>query len=99
MNLFNTPIDVFNFLIFVIPGFFFLKVISGKNRTEFENIIYSLVWGICLTALYRAILPKEKYEWLVQNPYTGVIVFSLFSIIIAAFLRLLFDFVRRKANR
>jgi ABC-type spermidine/putrescine transport system permease subunit I len=94
----DISLDLYHLLIFVLPGFFFFKILFSKRRSDFEIGIYSLFWGICLYFLYSHILPKDKFDYLLQNPYLGAIVFSVASAVFATIIGLSFNYFRRKLN-
>ena len=94
----NIPIDLFNLLIFIMPGFFFLKFFSNKKRSGFEYMILSLFWGIILVVLYYYILPTDKFMALIENPYAAGIAFSLFSVILALSIKIFIEFIRKISN-
>jgi uncharacterized YccA/Bax inhibitor family protein len=88
-------IDPVIFLIFVLPGFFFLKTIGIKCNSEFEHMILSFFWGVLLITLYYKFIPIEKFNSFIENPYLGAIIFSLLTIAIVFLLKLIVEFVRK----
>jgi hypothetical protein len=74
------PIDPIIFLIFAMPGFFFLKVLGIKFNSQFDQMMLSLFWGGLLMVLYYRFIPIEKFNSFIENPYSGAIIFSLITI-------------------
>lgn len=73
----NIPVDLFNLLIFTMPGFFFVRAFSNKQRSDFEYLMFSMFWGILLLVFFYHILPIEKFTPILQNPYSGAIALSM----------------------
>ena len=86
----NFSLDLVNLLLFTMPGFFFLRWIGYKTESDLAYFMYSMFWGILLMGfVYKVILPMGKFDPLVENPYTGAIVFSLIAWLMGLLLHIL----------
>lgn len=104
MNVLDTiSPDILNYLIFIMPGFFFFWIVFGKkNRSDTELVVFSLFWGIILMFLYHFVIPKDEFNSLIKNPYLAAVILSIASLalgFIALFLIWLIKIVIRKLNR
>ena len=83
--LMETPqLDVFHFLVFLIPGFLavwvYRKTIkSEKKISDFEYAMFSFVWGLIIIAVFGTFAPKAITIQLFQNPYSAAISHSLLA--------------------
>lgn len=84
----NISIDLVNLLIFTMPGFFFVRAFSKKQKTDFEYLMLSMFWGILLLIVIYNILPTERFIPLFGNPYAGAIVFSILGYLLGIVINL-----------
>jgi hypothetical protein len=91
-------IDPIIFLIFIVPGFFFLKMIGIRNRSDIEYMILSFFWGVLLIVLYYKFIPIEKFNLIIENPYSGAIIFSLLTIVIVFLAKILMGLIKNIFN-
>ena len=94
----NASIDLFTLLVFIMPGFFFLKFFSDKERSGFEYTMLSLFWGIILVVFYYYILPIDTFMTIIKNEYAIAVVFSIFSIILALLIRFFIEKIKELLN-
>ncbi len=92
------PIDPVIFLIFVIPGFFFLKTLGIKCNSQFDHFVLSFFWGVLLIVLYYKVIPIEKFNSIIENPYSGAIIFSLLTIFIVFLAKVLINLIKNILN-
>ncbi len=92
------PIDPVIFLIFVIPGFFFLKTLGIKCNSQFDHFVLSFFWGALLIVFYYKVIPIEKFNSIIENPYSGAIIFSLITIAIVFSVRVVISLIKSILN-
>ncbi|MCX6702191.1 MAG: hypothetical protein NTX96_03300 [Candidatus Zambryskibacteria bacterium] len=83
-NFQNIPLDLFNLLLFTMPGFFFVWAFSKNKKTDFEYLMFSMFWGILLMTLFYHVLPTEKFTPLLQNPYAGAVSLLITAMVIGS---------------
>lgn len=80
-------IDLVTLLLFTMPGFFFVRAFSQKEKSDFEYLMLSMFWGILLIIFFYKILPAEKFGPLLANPHAGAVVFSVVAMALGLFLK------------
>ena len=75
----DLPIDLVHILVFMMPGFFFVRAFSIKEKSGFEYSMLSMFWGIVLIALFYEIFPIDGFLPLLENPYAGAVSFSILA--------------------
>jgi RsiW-degrading membrane proteinase PrsW (M82 family) len=85
------PTDIYNFLIFIIPGFVvvwtFRYFTDSNKKGDFEFLGLSFVWGLILLLLYEFIAKftfgqsyDKKIQELTGNLYAAAAVLSTLSV-------------------
>ena len=97
----NISPDSFSFLVFIVPGFFFLvgfNIFNFKRRSSLLEIACSLIIGILLMAIYHSFLPREMFERFTENLYSAAIIFSFLNFILGLIIRTIWEFIKNILN-
>jgi len=89
------PLDIYNFLIFIIPGFVavwtFRYFTSSNKKGDFEFLGLSFIWGLILLVITEYLSQiaygaehEQKINKLLGNPYAMALVQSVTAFIIGA---------------
>ncbi|MCY4010979.1 MAG: hypothetical protein OXF30_02860 [Candidatus Saccharibacteria bacterium] len=61
--------SVAELLVFIIPGFFSLKLLGIKNKSDFEYFVMSMFAGIIVLFVIIAILEAMPFTITIRNDY------------------------------